>query len=79
MRDILANMLHVFVIFMIAIFIIGVFLAITGTFDHWNKRYILKRKKGLRRQNIKDSDIADEHFAPYAATKPDKNSIIYNK
>ncbi|MBK0378083.1 hypothetical protein [Mucilaginibacter segetis] len=53
MRHLLAEIFHLFIIFMIIAFVVGGILAITGTFDHWGSRYILKRRRRrlLRNQN----------------------------
>lgn len=87
MREILANLLHIFVIFMLAIFVIGGVLAATGSFDHWGERYSLKRRRRrllrggsknnkaiLNNNNLKNSSV------PFASSNPDKETLtLQNK
>jgi hypothetical protein len=80
MKHILAEALHLFVIFMMVIFVVSGILAATGTFDHWTERYRLKRRRRrLLRDRIKNTrgDITT-NSTPYYPTKPDKDSVSYN-
>ncbi|MEB0263402.1 MULTISPECIES: hypothetical protein [unclassified Mucilaginibacter] len=77
MRQFFSDSLHLFIIFMMVVFIIGAILALTGNFDHWTERYRLKRR---RRRLIRDksrkqpkADI-DKHGTPYYSTRPDKET-----
>lgn len=45
MHNLLSNALHIFIVLMIVAFIVGGVMALTGTFDHWGSRYILKRRR----------------------------------
>jgi hypothetical protein len=79
MRHLLADLLHLFVIFMMVVFVIGGILAATGTFDHWTERYRLKKR---RRRLIKDrvkttGDKNNFNNVPYYSTKPDKETVRY--
>jgi hypothetical protein len=56
MRDIMVNALHIFVIFMISVFVIGSVLAVTGAFDHWTERYKLKRRRRRLLRNKHDNN-----------------------
>jgi hypothetical protein len=53
MHHILIEALHVFVVIMMAFFIIMCTLGATGSFDNWGKRY--KTKPVIRRRNYKDA------------------------
>jgi hypothetical protein len=79
MRHLLADLLHLFVIFMMVVFVIGGILAITGTFDHWTERYRLKkRRRRLLRDKVKTTVGADNiNNMPYYSTKPDKETLSY--
>lgn len=79
MRHLLADLLHLFVIFMMVIFVIGGILAATGTFDHWTERYRLKkRRRRLIRRRLKTTGGIDRFYnVPYYSTKPDKETISY--
>jgi hypothetical protein len=76
MRDLLSDTLHIFIIFMIAAFVIGGIMAITGTFDHWGSRYILKRRRKRllrnRRTDIRDDEQQQANTTPYYSTDPDR-------
>ncbi|MBD1365471.1 hypothetical protein IDJ77_16775 [Mucilaginibacter sp. ZT4R22] len=76
MRHLLTDALHIFVIFMIAAFVIGGILAITGTFDHWGSRYVLKRRRKRllrnRRADIRDDKPQQVDTTPYYSTDPDR-------
>jgi hypothetical protein len=79
MRHLLADLLHLFVIFMMVIFVIGGILAVTGTFDHWTERYRLKkRRRRLLRDRTKTTGDTDNiNNIPYYSTKPDKETTSY--
>ncbi|RYU86878.1 hypothetical protein EWM62_17145 [Mucilaginibacter terrigena] len=79
MKHILANLLHLFVIFMMVSFVIGGILAAMGTFDHWTERYRLKRRRRrLIRDKNKNTKSGNQiNNVPYYSTKPDKKSVIY--
>lgn len=79
MRHLLADLLHLFVIFMMVVFVIGGVLAVTGTFDHWTERYRLKkRRRRLLRDGVKPTGSPDNiNNIPYYSTKPDKETITY--
>ena len=79
MRHLLADLLHLFVIFMMVVFVIGGILAVTGTFDHWTERYRLKkRRRRLLRDRTKTTGGTDNiNNIPYYSTKPDKETITY--
>ncbi|MBD1394096.1 hypothetical protein [Mucilaginibacter glaciei] len=81
MREILATALHIFVILMMVIFIVGIILAATGSFDHWTERYRLKRRRrrllrGRLKEN-KQGEIKRYDDTPYASSNPDKETITY--
>jgi len=72
MKHILIQALHIFVIFMIAVFVIGSILALTGAFDHWAERYRLKRRRRrLLRGYYKNPPLAKDPDQP-AGKKPFK-------
>nr|WP_157536408.1 hypothetical protein [Mucilaginibacter sp. L294] len=78
MRHLLADLLHLFVIFMMVVFVIGGILAATGTFDHWTERYRLKkRRRRLLRDRIKTTGPDSINNIPYYSTKPDKETVTY--
>jgi uncharacterized iron-regulated membrane protein len=79
MRHLLADLLHLFVIFMMVVFVIGSVLAVTGTFDHWTERYRLKkRRRRLLKDRTKTAGEADNtNNTPYYSTKPDKETVTY--
>lgn len=79
MRHLLEDLLHLFVIFMMVVFVIGGILAVTGTFDHWTERYRLKkRRRRLLRDKIKPTGSPNNiNSTPYYSTKPDKETITY--
>jgi len=54
MHHILIEALHVFVVIMMAFFIIMCTLAATGSFDNWGKRY-KTQKQTRRRRNYEDA------------------------
>jgi hypothetical protein len=79
MRHLLADLLHLFVIFMMVVFVIGGVLAVTGTFDHWTERYRLKKR---RRRLLKDKaklpgSPNNSNNVPYSPTETDKEKISY--
>ncbi|OOQ58689.1 hypothetical protein [Mucilaginibacter pedocola] len=80
MKDLLADSLHIFIIIMIAAFIIGGILALTGTFDHWGSRYVLKRRRKRlmrnRRSEIRKTNATQEvpNTKPYYAPRPERNT-----
>jgi len=88
MRTILVDVLHVFVILMMVVFVIGGILAATGTFDHWGERYNLKRRRRrlLRQRNgkvnvtehINRQTNLDDHTKKMSASASQKNSTTYN-
>lgn len=45
MENLFSNLLHLFVIFMMVVFVVGGILALTGTFDHWTERYRLQKRR----------------------------------
>lgn len=58
MENLLSNLLHLFVVFMMVVFVVGGILALTGTFDHWTERYRLKqRRRRLMRNNEKHNSV----------------------
>lgn len=81
MTHILTTALHIFVVIMMASFIIGGILALSGTYDHWGSRYVLKaRRSRLIRQRArlaKKDNGKVINMAPYKAVKPNKYSIMY--
>ena len=77
MRHFFSDALHLFIIFMIVVFIVGAILALTGSFDHWTERYRLKsrRRRLIRDKNQKQpAGIIDKHGTPYYSTKPDQET-----
>lgn len=75
MRHLLTEALHIFIIFMIAAFVIGGIMAITGTFDHWGSRYVLKRrrKRLIRNRRADNSDNKQQiNTTPYYSTDDDR-------
>lgn len=75
MRPFFADALHIFIIFMMAAFLIGGILALTGTFDHWGSRYVLKRRRRrLLRNRVNAERKAEEvqNSTPYHAPKPER-------
>ncbi|TWR30397.1 hypothetical protein FPZ43_05505 [Mucilaginibacter pallidiroseus] len=80
MTNLFTNLLHVFIIVMIAVFVIGGILAITGSFDHWGQRFQIKRRKRrILRQRAMLAKAPNNHDAPHVANKPDKDSVTYNR
>jgi hypothetical protein len=79
MRHLLEDLLHLFVIFMMVVFVIGGILAVTGTFDHWTERYRLKkrRRRLLRDRTKTTTNPGNISNIPYYSTKPDKETITY--
>lgn len=82
MRNFFSDALHIFIIFMMAAFIIGGILAVTGTFDHWGSRYILKRRRRrlLRNRIQAKRDPGQEQVknaTPYYSTKNEKPKDDY--
>ncbi|MEO7215949.1 hypothetical protein [Mucilaginibacter sp.] len=60
---------------MIAAFVIGGIMAITGTFDHWGSRYVLKRrrKRLIRNRRADNSDNKQQiNTTPYYSTDDDR-------
>ncbi|RFZ91958.1 hypothetical protein D0C36_10950 [Mucilaginibacter conchicola] len=58
MENLFSNLLHLFVVFMMVVFVVGGILALTGTFDHWTERYRLKqRRRRLIRNNEKKNAV----------------------
>jgi hypothetical protein len=84
MKNLLADSLHIFIIVMIAAFVIGAILAITGTFDHWGSRYVLKRRRRRlmrnRRADIRNTSTPPQapNSKPYQATKHESTTGEYN-
>lgn len=84
MKDFLTDSLHIFIIVMIAAFLIGAILALTGTFDHWGSRYVLKRRRRRlmrnRRSEIRKTNAVQEvpNNKPYHAGKPEPTPGNYN-
>ena len=78
MRHFFSNALHLFVIFMMVIFVIGAILAITGNFDHWTERYRLKRRRRrlLRKKNREGG--TNTNNTPYHSTNADEETTAYN-
>ena len=76
MIHILESLLHIFVIFMMVIFVVGCILAVTGTFDHWTERFDLKRRRRrlLKANNKKAGDI-NAGDTQYYSTGPDDDSV----
>ncbi|MES2064029.1 MAG: hypothetical protein V4456_19050 [Bacteroidota bacterium] len=78
MRHLLSDLLHIFVIFMMVVFVIGSVLAVTGTFDHWTERYRLKkRRRRLLRDKTNITGLNNSNNAPYNSPRPDKETISY--
>jgi flagellar basal body-associated protein FliL len=79
MHNLLSNALHIFIIFMIVVFIVSGIMAITGTFDHWGSRYILKRrrKRLLRNKRAAKPDDKGRHqmnASPYYSSNPERTT-----
>ncbi len=72
--------LHLFVVAMMAAFIIGCITALTGTYDHWGNRYVLKARRSrlIRERALKartdNSNI--KNLTPYRARKVNKDADI---
>jgi len=81
MIHILESLLHIFVIFMMVVFVVGCILAVTGTFDHWTERFDLKRRRRrLLKGNLpnkKTDDIKDNNTL-YYPTQLNNDSITHN-
>lgn len=83
MQHFLTSALHLFVVLMMASFIIGGILALSGTYDHWGSRYVLKARRSrlirqrakLARQQSDDSNV--RNLTPYKSKKPNKYQIVY--
>jgi hypothetical protein len=79
MHNLLSNALHIFVILMMAAFVIGGIMALTGTFDHWGSRYILKRRRKRLLRNKRTAKPNDEgrhqmKTSPYYPTDPERKT-----
>jgi|GEM_PF-3576458 len=80
MKHLLADALHIFIIFMMAMFVVGGILAATGTFDHWGSRYKLKqRRRQLMRDKARIENVTKNNnivkASHYYTRKPDKESV----
>lgn len=81
MAHFLTIALHLFVVAMMAAFIVGCTTALTGTYDHWGNRYVLKARRSRlirerARQARKDSPV-QQNLTPYKARKINKKAEIY--
>jgi hypothetical protein len=72
--------LHLFVVVMMAAFLVGCITALTGTYDHWGNRYVLKARRSrlIRERALKartdNSNI--KNLTPYRARKVNKHADI---
>ncbi|MBD1367097.1 hypothetical protein IDJ77_25020 [Mucilaginibacter sp. ZT4R22] len=73
--------LHLFVVAMMAAFIIGCITALIGTYDHWGNRYVLKaRRSRLIRERARKTQTDDSNvrnITPYRARKVNKHAVIH--
>lgn len=73
----LSTALQLFVILMMVAFIVGCISALTGSYDHWGNRYVLKARRSrlIRTRAAKlKVDKTAENITPYRATKINKNA-----
>ncbi|OOQ59331.1 hypothetical protein [Mucilaginibacter pedocola] len=80
MAHILTFALHLFVVAMIAAFIVGSVTALSGTYDHWGNRYVLKaRRSRLIRERARAArrDGVYKNVTPFKAKKINKRSEFY--
>ena len=83
MANLLSTALHLFVVIMMASFIIGGILALSGTYDHWGSRYVLKARRSrlirerakLARQQSEDGN--GHNLTPYKSKKPNKFQVSF--
>lgn len=80
MENLFSNLLHLFVVFMMVVFVVGGILALTGTFDHWTERYRLKqRRRRLIRNNEKKNSVNTNTSHRQGKPVPDmKNPKVQN-
>ncbi|MEO7213583.1 hypothetical protein [Mucilaginibacter sp.] len=73
--------LHLFVVAMMAAFLVGCITALTGTYDHWGNRYVLKaRRSRLIRERARKAGTGDanvRNLTPYRARKVNKYAVIH--
>ncbi|RFZ81711.1 hypothetical protein DYU05_17970 [Mucilaginibacter terrenus] len=83
MKDLLSNALHIFIILMIAGFVVGGILAVTGTFDHWSSRYVLKRRRQRlmrnRRAELRNTKQQVQNTSPHYETRANRGGDNYNQ
>lgn len=83
MEQFLTTVLHFFVVVMMAAFIVGCITALTGSYDHWGNRYVLKaRRSRLIRNKARQARLArglaeHQNLTPYRARKVNKKANIY--
>ncbi|TFF30425.1 hypothetical protein [Mucilaginibacter psychrotolerans] len=82
MARFLTTALHLFVA-MMAAFMVGCITALTGSYDHWGNRYVLKtRHSRLIRERARQPSLAkgnavQKNSTPYRARKVNKKADIY--
>lgn len=83
MEQFLTIALHFFVVVMMAAFIVGCITALTGSYDYWGNRYVLKaRRSRLIRNKARQARLArgqaeHQNLTPYRARKVNKKANIY--
>ncbi|RWY51050.1 hypothetical protein [Mucilaginibacter gilvus] len=81
MAHYLTMALHLFVVVMMAAFIVGCITALTGSYDHWGNRYVLKaRRSRLIRERARKAGTDNtnvRNLTPYRARKVNKHAVIH--
>ena len=75
MRLILSHLLHIYVIFMMSLFVLGCIFAASGVFDHWEERYRTKRRQRSLLKSI--FNHPGTNIAPWYYPPLDLSSISY--
>ena len=77
----LSTALHIFVIAAMVAFIIGCTSALTGSYDHWGNRYVLKARRSRlireRAAKARKEGLDAVNLTPYKAKKPGKYVKLY--
>jgi hypothetical protein len=73
--------LHLFVVAMMAAFLVGCITALTGSYDHWGNRYVLKARRSRLIRNrarlARKDAAAERNITPYKAPRINKRGDIY--
>lgn len=77
---ILSTALHVFVILAMVAFIVGAVSALTGSYDHWGNRYVLKARRSRlireRAAKARKDGLETVNVTPYKPKKMNKRGKI---